>query len=77
MWEKEKLLVTSNFSFSLNVFYPFRKLSAISIKFELVVCKLFLFGKVKHLSFGKGLTITGTDLNSFNDIGFIGRNLMM
>ena len=24
LWEKEKLLVTSNFSFSLSVFYPFR-----------------------------------------------------
>ena len=28
-WEKEKLLVTSNFSFSHSVFYPFGKLSAI------------------------------------------------
>ena len=39
--EKEKLLVTSNFSFSHSVFYPFGKLSAIFIKFEIVVCKLF------------------------------------
>ena len=32
--EKEKLLVTSNFSFSHSVFYPFRKLSAIFIQFR-------------------------------------------
>ena len=31
--EKEKLLVTSNFSFSHSVFKPFREHSAISIKF--------------------------------------------
>ena len=41
LWEKEKLLVSSNFSFSLSVFYPFEEHSAISIKLELVVCKLF------------------------------------
>ena len=32
-WEKDKLLVTSNFSFSHCAFYPFRELSAIFIKF--------------------------------------------
>ena len=46
LWEKEKLLVTSNFSFSNSVFYPFGELSAIFIKFEIVVCKLFQFGRV-------------------------------
>ena len=54
-WEKEKLLVTSNFSFSHSVFYPFRELSTIFIKFRIVVCKLFRFGPVYNLSFGKGL----------------------
>ena len=44
--EKEKLLVTSNFSFSHSVFYPFGDLSAIFIKFENVVCKLFQFWRV-------------------------------
>ena len=39
LWEKDKLLVTSNFSFSHSVFYPFGELSAIVIKFEIVVCK--------------------------------------
>ena len=46
LWEKEKLLVTSNFSFSLSVFYPFGKLSAIFINFEIVPCKLFQFGRL-------------------------------
>ena len=41
LWEKEKLLVTSNFSFSHSVFYPFGELSAIYVKLEIVVCKLF------------------------------------
>ena len=41
LWEKGKLLVTSNFSFSHSVFYPFRDLSAIFIKFEIVICNLF------------------------------------
>ena len=33
LWEKEKLLVTSNFSFSHSVFYPFEELSSIFINF--------------------------------------------
>ena len=46
LWEKEKLLVMSNFSFSHSVFYLFGELSAISVKFEIVVCKHFEFGRV-------------------------------
>ena len=46
LWEKEKLLVTSNFSFSHSVFYLFGELNAIFSKFEIVVCKLFKFGRV-------------------------------
>ena len=46
LWEKEKLLVTSNFSFSHSVFYHLDGLTAIFIKFEIVVCKLFHFGRV-------------------------------
>ena len=38
LWEKEKLLVTSNFSFSHSVFYPLREVSAIFIKLIIVVC---------------------------------------
>ena len=43
MWEKEKLLVTSNFSFS-HIF-------AIFVNFENVVCKLF---QSNICRFGKG-----------------------
>ena len=46
LWEKDKLLVTSNLSFFHSVFYPFGKLSAIFAKFEIVICKLFQFGRV-------------------------------
>ena len=46
LWEKEKLLITSNFSFSHSVFYLLGKLSANFIKFEIVVCKLLEFGRV-------------------------------
>ena len=55
LWEKKKLLVTSNFFFSHSVFYPFRGLSAIFSKIGIVVCKLFQFGRVWNLSFWKGL----------------------
>ena len=55
LWEKEKLPVTSNFSFSHGVFYPFGELSGISNEFKIVVCKLCQFGSVKDLSFGKGI----------------------
>ena len=55
LWEKEKLLATSNCPFSHSVFYPLRELSAISEKFKIVVCKLFRIGRIQNLSFGKGL----------------------
>ena len=57
--EKKKLLVTSNFFFSHKVFYPFAEISAIFIKLDIVVCKLFQSGPVKNLSFGKGLRTVG------------------
>ena len=37
LWEKEKLLVTSNFSFSHSVFYLFGELSPIFVKIKIVV----------------------------------------
>ena len=55
LWEKEKLLVTSNFSFFRSVFCSFVQFSTIFIKSKIVVCKLFQFGRVQNLSFGKGL----------------------
>ena len=47
LWKQEKLPVTSNFSFSHGVFYPFRELSTVFIQFEIVVCKLFQFEDFK------------------------------
>ena len=46
LWEKEKLLITSNLSFSHSVFYLFEGLSVVFIEFEIVICKLFQFGRV-------------------------------
>ena len=46
LWEKENLLATSNFSFSYIVFNLSGEQSAIFINFEIVVCKLFEFGRV-------------------------------
>ena len=59
--EKEKLLVTSNFSFSHSVFYPSGEFSAILMNYKIVVCKLFQFGSVSNLSFGKGFTKQNTN----------------
>ena len=56
LWEKEILLVTSYFSFSHSDFYPFGKLLATFINFEIVVCKLFQFGRLWNLLFGKEVT---------------------
>ena len=44
------------------VFYPFGELSAIFIKFKIVVCRLFQFGSVKNLSFGKELNCIIKDM---------------
>ena len=35
----------------------FGELAAIFLKFKIVVCKLFHFGRFYHLSFGKGLIL--------------------
>ena len=43
LWENEKLLVMSNFSFSHSVLYLLVELSFIFIKLEIVVRKLFQF----------------------------------
>ena len=47
----------SNFSFSQSVYYLFGELSNILIKYEIVSCKVFQFGRVESLSFGKGLIV--------------------
>ena len=40
LWEKEKLLIMRNFSFTHSVFYPFGELPTFFIKFKIVVCKI-------------------------------------
>ena len=71
LWEKEKLLVTSNFSFSHSVFYPFEELPSFFVKFEIVICKLFkvwksltfvVWERVKK-SLDPSLSDTQTDLS--------------
>ena len=47
VWGKEEIAGNKHFLVFSKVFYPFQKLSTIYIKFEIVVCKLFQFGKVK------------------------------
>ena len=47
--DKVDLLVRNNFSFSHNVFYPFGELSAIFVKIEIVVGKLFQCGSLKFV----------------------------
>ena len=59
-----EMLVTSNFSFSHSVFYSFGELSAIFIKNKIVVCRVFQFGKVYNLLFGKGLNPLLSELGS-------------
>ena len=66
LWEKEKMPVTSTLSFSHSVFYPFRELSAIFIKYKIVICKLFQFGTVLNLSFGKGLSVISPSRTVFS-----------
>ena len=51
LWEKEKLLVRAISPFPT----AFSTLSTIFSYFKIVVSKLFQFGRVQNLSFGKGL----------------------
>ena len=60
LWEKEKLLVSSNFSFSHSVFYRFGELSVNIIKLKSVVNRLFQFERVYNLSFEKQLPLSQT-----------------
>ena len=55
LWKKEKLLVVNNFSFTHSVFLHIWRTLSFFFKFEIVVCKLFQFGRVQNLSFGKQL----------------------
>ena len=56
LWEKEKMLVTSIFSFSHNNFYPFqREFLYLSYIFNLSSASAFNLDQSKILSFGKEL----------------------
>ena len=57
LWEREKLLITINFSFFHSILYPFRVLSTIFIEVDIVLCNFLKFGRVLNLSFGKGLNV--------------------
>ena len=46
LWEMEKVLIKSNFSFSHSVFYHLRELSFIFIKLKIVVCSTSLLKTV-------------------------------
>ena len=54
LWEKMKMLVSSIFFFSHNVFYPMKDNFNVLSNILFVVCKCFQFGKPKVLSTGKG-----------------------
>ena len=55
LWEKKKMLVTSIFFFSHNVFYPMKDNFHVLNNIKFVVCKCFNLSKPKILSSGKGL----------------------
>ena len=48
LWEKEKMLVTSIFSFSQNVFYPVKDRYHYLNYINFVVCKCFQFGHIQN-----------------------------
>ena len=49
LWETEKWIVKSNFSFCHSVFYPYGEISIIYMKFEIVICKLLSVWKSPEL----------------------------
>ena len=57
LWEKEKMLVTSIFSFSHNVFLPFPKTNSIFHSHFLSSANALNLDQSKILSFGKELSL--------------------
>ena len=57
LWEKQKMLVTSIFCFSHNVFYPSQKEFLFWSYIYLVICKYFQLDQSENLSFGKELSL--------------------
>ena len=65
--------MTSNLSFSHRVFYPFGELFAILVKYKIVQCKIFQFGRLQNLLFWKELSLSLTTnfrLKEFADDNF-------
>ena len=60
LWEKEKLLVTSNISFSHNVFYSIKAINHLFGNIQFVVCKYFQFGHVQNSVVWERVNITLT-----------------
>ena len=54
LWKKEKLLLTSNLSYSHSVFYPFGRLSAISSNLKLLSANSLSLNESKVCRLGKG-----------------------
>ena len=54
IWEKEKLLIMSNFSFFQSIFYPMGELSTISSSLKLSSANSFSLGEFKICCSGKG-----------------------
>ena len=46
LWEKEKIAITNNNFYSHSILYPFRDISTIIMKSEIVVCILSKFGRI-------------------------------
>ena len=50
LWEKEKLLITRNFSFTHSVFYSSGELYTIFIQFKIVFCKVSIWKSLKFVA---------------------------
>ena len=63
--------MTSNFSSSHSVFYKYAELFAIFVKFEIVVWKLFQFGKFKIFRLGKSYKKQKKNILGKGEIGAV------
>ena len=61
LWEKEKMLVTSIFSFSHHVFYPIKDRNHHICYIYFVVCKYFQFGQAQIFVVWEWVNLTGQE----------------
>ena len=71
-WEKEKLLIMSNFSFSHSVFYSFRELS---IKLKIVIGKLSVSKSLKFVVWERVKESCQSKISVMSWVNFVTRNL--